>query len=67
MGTLKTEYDSVKSLIKDLNIQIDVVLHLDHGSSFEICQKCIDAGFTSVMIDASHYPLLKNIEKKNMP
>ena len=62
MGGVNVVTNLVKSLIKDLNIQIDVVLHLDHGSSFEICQKCIDAGFTSVMIDASHYPLLINIE-----
>ena len=62
MGGVNVVTNLLKSLIKDLNIQIDVVLHLDHGSSFEICQKCIDAGFTSVMIDASHYPLLKNIE-----
>lgn len=62
MGGVNVVTNLVKSLIKDLNIQIDVVLHLDHGSSFEICQKCIDAGFTSVMIDASHCPLLKNIE-----
>ena len=61
MGGVNVVTNLVKSLIKDLNIQIDVVLHLDHGSSFEICQKCIDAGFTSVMIDASHYPLLENI------
>ncbi|MGM9849148.1 MAG: class II fructose-1,6-bisphosphate aldolase [Bacilli bacterium] len=61
MGGVNVVANLVKSLIKDLNIQIDVVLHLDHGSSFEICQKCIDAGFTSVMIDASHYPLLENI------
>lgn len=61
MGGVNVVANLVKSLIKDLNIQVDVVLHLDHGSSFEICQKCIDAGFTSVMIDASHYPLLENI------
>ena len=60
MGGVNVVANLVKSLIKDLNIQVDVVLHLDHGSSFEICQKCIDAGFTSVMIDASHYPLLEN-------
>ena len=46
MGGVNVVTNLVKSLIKDLNIQIDVVLHLDHGSSFEICQKCIDAGFT---------------------
>lgn len=42
-------------------ISIPVVLHLDHGDDFEICKKCIDGGFTSVMIDASKYPLAENI------
>lgn len=51
----------VKSLIKDLNITIPVVLHLDHGSSFESCKRAIDAGFTSVMIDASSHSLEENI------
>lgn len=40
---------------------IPVVLHLDHGSSFEVAMKCIRAGFTSVMFDGSHYPLEENI------
>ncbi len=40
---------------------IDVALHLDHGEDFEICKKCVDDGFTSVMIDASKYPLEENI------
>lgn len=51
----------VKSLIKDLNITIPVVLHLDHGSSFESCKRAVDAGFTSVMIDASSHSLEENI------
>ena len=51
----------VRGLIKDLNITIPVALHLDHGSSFEGCKKAIDAGFTSVMIDASRYDLDENI------
>ncbi len=51
----------VKGLMKDLNITIPVVLHLDHGSSFETCKKAIDAGYTSVMIDASKYELDENI------
>ena len=51
----------VKSLIKELKITIPVALHLDHGSSFETCKKAIQAGFTSVMIDASKYPLKENI------
>lgn len=62
MGGVNVVSSLVKSLINDLNITIDVVLHLDHGSSFETCKNCIDAGFTSVMIDASHYPLFENIE-----
>jgi fructose-bisphosphate aldolase class II len=42
--------------------QIPVVLHLDHGEDFEICKDCVDTGFTSVMIDASKHPFVKNIE-----
>ena len=41
---------------------IPVAVHLDHGDSFELCKECIDEGFTSVMIDASHEPFEKNIE-----
>ncbi len=41
---------------------LPIVLHLDHGDSFELCKSCIDNGFTSVMIDASKYDLSKNIE-----
>ena len=41
---------------------IPIAVHLDHGDSFELCKECIDEGFTSVMIDASHEPLEKNIE-----
>lgn len=51
----------VKALIKDLEITIPVALHLDHGSSFEACKSAIDAGFTSVMIDASRFELDENI------
>ena len=40
---------------------LDLVLHLDHGEDFEICKKCVDDGFTSVMIDGSKYPLEENI------
>ena len=38
-----------------------IVLHLDHGDSFEICKECIDNGFSSVMIDGSHLPYEENI------
>ena len=41
---------------------IPIVLHLDHGDSFETCKSCIDGGFTSVMIDASSKPFAENIE-----
>lgn len=40
---------------------LDIVLHLDHGENFDICKKCVDDGFTSVMIDASHLPFEENI------
>lgn len=62
MGGYNVVSFMVRSLLVDLNIKIPVCLHLDHGSSFESCKKAIDAGFTSVMIDASKYALLKNIE-----
>jgi len=41
---------------------IPMAVHLDHGDSFELCKECIDEGFTSVMIDASHEPFEKNVE-----
>lgn len=52
-GGFKVVYNVVKSLIDELKIKVPVVLHLDHGSSIEACKKAIDAGFTSVMLDAS--------------
>ncbi|MDA8130718.1 MAG: class II fructose-1,6-bisphosphate aldolase [Elusimicrobia bacterium] len=41
---------------------VPVALHLDHGDTFELCKSCIDSGFSSVMIDASHHPYEKNVE-----
>lgn len=61
MGGYKTVVGMVKGMLEDLNITVDVAIHLDHGSSFESCKKAIDAGFTSVMIDGSHHPLPENI------
>lgn len=61
MGGYNVIYSLVNSLYKDLNITIPVVLHLDHGTSVESCKKAIDAGFNSVMIDASKYELSENI------
>lgn len=62
MGGYNVVVALVTSLMKDLNINIDVVLHLDHGSSIESCIKAIDAGFTSVMIDMSKLSLIDNIK-----
>ncbi|MDR0427701.1 MAG: class II fructose-1,6-bisphosphate aldolase [Dysgonamonadaceae bacterium] len=47
---------------KELGKNIPIVLHLDHGSDFELCKSCIDMGFSSVMIDGSHHPYDKNVE-----
>ena len=63
MGGYNVVTSMVKALIKDLNIENDVCLHLDHGSSFESCKKAIDSGFTSVMIDASKLELEENIKE----
>ena len=45
-----------------LEVDIPAALHLDHGADFETCKSCIDGGFTSVMIDASHHSFAENIE-----
>ena len=44
-----------------LDTGLDIVLHLDHGEDFEICKKCVDDGFTSVMVDGSKYPFKENV------
>lgn len=62
MGGFNVVRSIVSSLIRDLNITIPVVLHLDHGTSFEACKSAIDAGFTSVMIDASKLSIEENIK-----
>lgn len=61
MGGYKTVFSLVNALISDLKIKIPVCIHLDHGSSIDSCKKAIDAGFKSVMIDASKYSLEENI------
>lgn len=61
IGGYHTVVGIVKGLIEDLKITIPVAIHLDHGSSIASCLSAIDAGFTSVMIDASKYPLDENI------
>lgn len=56
--------DYLVSLVKTASEEsgLDIALHLDHGPDFETCKTCIDAGFTSVMIDGSHHPFEKNVE-----
>ena len=58
----KTIVGMVNGMIEELGITVPVALHLDHGS-YEHAKKCIDAGFSSVMFDGSHYPIDENIEK----
>ena len=47
--------------VKELGCEIPIVLHLDHGDTFELCKDCIDNGFSSVMIDGSHHPYEENV------
>lgn len=65
MGGFTTVVNMVKGLMHEYKITVPVAIHLDHGSSFEKCKEAIDAGFTSVMIDASSKPLAENIEITN--
>ncbi|SRR5699024_763839 len=62
MGGFKTVVNMVKGLMEDFGTTVPVAIHLDHGSSFEKCKAAIDAGFSSVMIDASSQPLEDNIK-----
>ena len=58
----KTVVGMVKGMIEELGITVPVALHLDHGS-YEGAKACIEAGFSSVMFDGSHYPIEENIAK----
>jgi fructose-bisphosphate aldolase class II len=49
-------------MIRSMGSSLNFALHLDHGDTFELCKSCIDTGFSSVMIDASHHPMAENIE-----
>jgi len=62
MGGYKTVVGMTNGLLEELNITVPVALHLDHGS-YEGALKTIEAGFSSVMFDGSHYPIEENIEK----
>jgi fructose-bisphosphate aldolase class II len=61
------KYANMKYLMALINVAVEesglpMVVHLDHGDSFELCKQCIDEGFTSVMIDGSHLPFEENIK-----
>lgn len=62
LGGFKTIAAMVKALIEEMSITVPVALHLDHGISVGRCKKAIDAGFTSVMIDGSHFTIEENIQ-----
>lgn len=62
MGGYKTVVGMVKGMIEDLNITVPVAVHLDHGS-YDGALKSIEAGFTSVMFDGSHYSIEENVAK----
>lgn len=62
MTGFKTIVGMVNGMLEEMNITVPVALHLDHGT-FEGAQKCIRAGFSSIMFDGSHYPIDENIEK----
>jgi fructose-bisphosphate aldolase class II len=50
------------AMIRAAGSKLNFALHLDHGDTFELCKSCVDTGFSSVMIDASHHPMQKNME-----
>ncbi len=58
----KTIVGMVNGMLEELGITVPVALHLDHGS-YEGAKKCIEAGFSSIMFDGSHYPIEENFEK----
>ncbi|MEK6454402.1 class II fructose-1,6-bisphosphate aldolase [Caldifermentibacillus hisashii] len=62
LGGFRLIASVVNQMIEEKNITVPVALHLDHSNCVERCIAAIDAGYTSVMIDGSHYPLEKNIQ-----
>ncbi len=62
MTGYKTVVGMVNGMLEELKITVPVALHLDHGS-YEGCLKCIEAGFSSIMFDGSHYPIEENVAK----
>lgn len=62
MTGFKTVAAMVNAMVEEMGITVPVALHLDHGT-YEGCLKCIEAGFSSIMFDGSHYPIAENVEK----
>ena len=62
MTGFKTVSAMVSAMIEEMGITVPVALHLDHGS-YDGAKKCIEAGFSSIMFDGSHYPIEENIAK----
>ena len=62
MTGFKTVVGMVNGMLEEMKITVPVALHLDHGT-YEGCLKCIDAGFSSIMFDGSHYPIDENVAK----
>ena len=62
MAGYRTIVGMVEGMIEGLGITVPVALHLDHGS-YDAAMKCIEAGFSSVMFDGSHYPIEENVQK----
>ena len=62
MTGFKTITAMVDAMVEEMGSTVPVALHLDHGS-YEGCKKCIEAGFSSIMFDGSHYPIEENIAK----
>ena len=62
MAGYKTVVGMVNGMLEEMKITVPVALHLDHGS-YDGCMKCIEAGFSSVMFDGSHYPIEENVAK----
>lgn len=62
LGGFQTIAAMINRIVEHKNISVPIALHLDHGSNVQRCKEAIQAGYTSVMIDGSHYPIEENIE-----
>lgn len=62
MTGFKTVVGMVNGMLEEMKITVPVALHLDHGT-YEGCLKCVEAGFSSIMFDGSHYPIEENVAK----